>query len=219
MPYAAHAKPAGGDNNPNSDAYAPVSDENNGDNARNARNAPNNDDNARNNVHFRFPPAPPAISSFSTLSGWAGDFSGSPASATFPAMPFPSQGQAGAATSGTSASGSTSGSGGGGVGAGANASGSTGAGAPMRTSGWYQAPGWENSVQGAVGMVIAAGDAWAVTAPSSYSGGATEGFIAPPPPKAPWAGSSTQAQQEWGALGDVEMYDASGNVGGWSAPG
>ncbi|KAJ6577011.1 hypothetical protein DFH09DRAFT_1311022 [Mycena vulgaris] len=69
---------------------------------------------------FRFPPATaPAISSFSTLSGWAGDFSVSP----------PASAGAGVSSFGASVSG-----GGGGAG------GSAGGG---RTSGWYQPPGWE----------------------------------------------------------------------------
>ncbi|KAJ7679365.1 hypothetical protein DFH06DRAFT_1166375 [Mycena polygramma] len=162
-----------------------------------------------NNARFHFP-VQPAISSFSTLSGWAGDFSASPptsAGAAQGAGTFSfvqAQGHFQAQASG-SGSGSLV------VNAVQNAvesgSGRRGA-SPPRTSGWYQPPGWENSIQGhsqpvAAGMAMpaGAGDAW---------GGES---YAPTPLKAPWASAS--AQQGWPApRGDVEMYDAGQ---GWGA--
>ncbi|KAJ7041839.1 hypothetical protein C8F04DRAFT_1078891 [Mycena alexandri] len=140
---------------------------------------------------FRF--APPQahgqgapISSFSTLSGWAGDFAVSPTSTTSFAQ-------------GSSSSGTTQG----------NAiAGGSGAGTPPpQTSGWYQPPGWENSVQGSssagaphlsTGMAAAQDDdAWADADP---------GYASLKASAAAWPQSPMM--QEWSnARGDVEMYD------------
>ncbi|KAF7374014.1 HMG box domain-containing protein [Mycena sanguinolenta] len=181
---------------------SPMSDERGGDVHHN-ENTDTND-----TQRIRFPPlgaGTPAISSFSTLSGWAGDFAASPmpapptsAAASFPASFAPAQQ---APAGGTSASGAD----------------------VERTSGWYQAPGWENAVQGATGLVVGVGDApWPpLMMPSRSASGPTTGYIPPPPLplKAPWVGQPTQ---EWPVRADVEMYDA--NVGGgagtgaWGAP-
>ncbi|KAJ6600884.1 hypothetical protein B0H10DRAFT_692287 [Mycena sp. CBHHK59/15] len=118
------------------------------------------DDEGGGDARFRFPSAaadeyraPPAISSFSTLSGWAGDYGAfSPASASLaatsfssPAFPLPTTFPA--ATTFPSASsmtfpaagfGASSSGGGGSMGV---SSGSAPGTPPLRTSGWYQPPG------------------------------------------------------------------------------
>lgn len=135
---------------------------------------------------FRFPLAPPpAISSFSTLSGWAGDFgfaapppsSVAAGTSLLPAFGMPPPTQAG------------------------------GSGQVQRTSGWYQPPGWQNSIQGQGGApAVASG---MPTASSLSVAGAGEGFVPFAPLKAgSWAASSFA---EWPTrTGDVEMYDAGG---------
>ncbi|KAJ7472553.1 hypothetical protein FB451DRAFT_1558767 [Mycena latifolia] len=78
----------------------------------------------------------------------------------------------------------------GGGGGGGGQAGASGSGSGRRTSGWYQPPGWESSVQGqGLGSPWTGGDADG------------EGYK-------PWPAL------EWPARGDVEMYDA----GGWGAP-
>ncbi|KAF7337130.1 HMG box domain-containing protein [Mycena venus] len=137
---------------------------------------------------FHFP-STPAISSFSTLSGWAGDFSASPPASAGPAT---------SSFSFSAAQASGSGAIGVGIGVGVDLAGNavargsvSGRGTPPpRTSGWYQAPGWENSIQGGsgspvvvTGMAAGVGDAWAdAGAPS----GPEEGFVSLKPP---WGGS------------------------------
>ncbi|KAJ7635214.1 hypothetical protein FB45DRAFT_911073 [Roridomyces roridus] len=70
-------------------------------------------------AEFLYPPAPPSISRFSTLSGWAGEVSGHGVPSVSQMMQIPTM-----ASESSSSSSSALG------------------------SGWYRPPGWENSVQG-----------------------------------------------------------------------
>jgi hypothetical protein len=91
----------------------------------------------------RFAQAPAAISSFSTLSGWAGEYTAFPASPV--TASFETAGGVGAGGENT---------GGGGTVFGTTAVSVSAPGTPpSRTSGWFQPPGWENSILGA-------GEAW-----------------------------------------------------------
>jgi hypothetical protein len=253
-PYAAHVKgvpvpvpitvpipPAGDRHNrpgspavsggrPTGDPYAqplplsPVSDSEVGANGR------FRSDSQGSEARFHFPPAPraPAISSFSTLSGWAGDFSASPpssAGSTVGAFSFAQahaqgqdQGQGQASAGGLPFGGAIM-SGEGSLNAVASGSGEGSGTPPPRTSGWYQPPGseWENSIQGqpvATEMAAGAGggDAWAsgsVNASGSFSGSGEGGYGVL---KAPWLSPGTVSTQEW-PRGDVEMYDAGAGAG------
>ncbi|KAJ7082392.1 hypothetical protein B0H15DRAFT_440354 [Mycena belliarum] len=108
------------------------------------------------------PVSAPAISSFSTLSGWAGDFSTAPsASTSVPGASAPASGRRGEAAG------------------------------RERTSGWFQPPGWDNSVQGQ-GQGL--GPAWGAEEGDGY--------------KAPWP------TMQWPVRGDVDMYDS----GEWDVP-
>ncbi|KAJ7500272.1 hypothetical protein B0H11DRAFT_1996848 [Mycena galericulata] len=134
-PFIAHAKPArsrsglgGGRAGGGPNAYAPppplspLSPESDHD-----------DTGGGGDARFRFPaaPPPPAISRFSTLSGWAGDL-------TAAGPPLPSTGIPFAQVQ-------TSGSAGGPAGGGET---ETPLWSIVSPSGWYKPPGWENSVQG-----------------------------------------------------------------------
>ncbi|KAK7006428.1 hypothetical protein R3P38DRAFT_3038276 [Favolaschia claudopus] len=128
--------------------------------------------------------APSAISNFSSLSGWAGDSSMvPPLSAPATTLSFHPPPVVGTSEDGFPSPEMMQ--------------------MPMRTSGWYQAPGWENSLQGQ-GMTTEDG-AW--EGASSWSGPARSGY-------APLPVSQVHRKPAPWAVGPAEMRD---NAGGWGS--